>query len=341
MSQIDNIVNVSITRQTSQIDIRSFDIPLLLVKSDDESLSRVGVYTSADGVAEDFGVDSVAHNKAKKIFGQDVRPREIRVGVVRDGETYTEALHEVRLEDDTWYILTTDSHEKEDILALAETIQAMEKLYFASYSGDDALSNDTEDDVAPLLKDAGFFRTVVVFSENSDEQFPEDAWVGGQISKVVGSYTWEYKQLAGVTVSKNLTDSQISTLEEKGYNYYIRVKGASIMRRGKTVEGEWIDVIQTQDWIKARMQEQIFYRLVNLDKLPYTNSGVAMVQAEMHQVLTIGQNNGAIDTFSIQAPNVYDIPEMIRATRELGDFKFEARLQGAVSTVVIRGTLTV
>lgn len=340
MAQIDNIVYVTITRQTSQIDIRSFDIPLLLVKSDDVT-DRVGVYTSVEAVAEDFGVDSVAHNKAKKVFGQDIRPREIRIGVVKDGESYTEALQEVRMEDDTWYAITTDSHDPEDILALAETVQSMEKLYFTSYGGEDALDKSLDTDIGSVLKDAGFFRTIIIYSEDPDRQFPEDAWVGGQIPKVVGSYTWEYKQLAGVTVSKNLSDTNINVLENKGYNYYIRVKGASITRRGKTVEGEWIDVIQVQDWLKARMQEQIFYRMINKDKIPYTPAGVAMIEAEMHQVLTIAQANGAVDIYTIQVPNVYDIPEMIRATRELGDFKFEARLQGAVSTVTIRGVLTV
>ena len=35
MAQIDNIVQVTITRQTAQVDITSFDIPLLLVEMDD------------------------------------------------------------------------------------------------------------------------------------------------------------------------------------------------------------------------------------------------------------------------------------------------------------------
>ena len=59
----------------------------------------------------------------------------------------------------------------------------------------------------------------------------------------------------------------------------------------------------------------------------------------MRSVFAQGQANGAIDTYTLQSPNVYDIPEMIRVTRVLGDFKFTARLQGSVSKVIIRGNL--
>lgn len=97
--------------------------------------------------------------------------------------------------------------------------------------------------------------------------------------------------------------------------------------------------MQVQHWLKARLQEQIFYRLINTDKIPYTNTGAAMIEAEMRQVFAIAQANGAIDNYTLQVPNVYEIPEMQRAKRELGDFKFEARLAGAVSVVIIRGTL--
>lgn len=341
MAQIDRIVEVYISRKTAQIDIRAFDIPLLLVKYDGvKELKRVADYTSLEGVLEDFGVDSPAYKKVVKLLGGDVRPREFKIGIVKDGETYVQALNEVLAYDDSWYIVTTDTHEDDDILAMAEVIQAMEKLYFTSSSSADILDPNKEDDVASQLSDAGYDHTVILYSENADTQFPEDAWVGGQIAKVVGSYTWEYKKLAGVTVSRKLSDNDIATLENKGCNYYITVKGASITRRGKTSEGAWADELQISHWLKARLQEQIFYRLINSDKIPYTNVGAAMVEAEMRQVFAIAQANDAIDTYTLQVPNVYEIPEMQRAKRELGDFKFEARLAGAVSTVIIRGTLT-
>lgn len=66
-----------------------------------------------------------------------------------------------------------------------------------------------------------------------------------------------------------------------------------------------------------------------------------MIENEIFSVLTQAQANGAIDTFSITSPRVLAIPEMQRAARVMGDFKFTARLQGSVSIVKIQGVLTV
>lgn len=96
-------------------------------------------------------------------------------------------------------------------------------------------------DIAQRLKYKGMYRTIVLFSEMADEEFPECSWVGGQLPETVGSITWEYKQLPGTTRS-NLTETQINILEDRNYNYYIEVKGVNITRRGKSVgEGEWVD----------------------------------------------------------------------------------------------------
>lgn len=93
------------------------------------------------------------------------------------------------------------------------------------------------------------------------------------------------------------------------------------------------------DWLKSRLQEQIFFRLINVDKLPFSNEGVAQVEAEMRSVFAQAQANGAIDNYTLQVPNVYDIPEMVRVTRVLGGFKFSARLQGHISQIRIVGEL--
>lgn len=93
------------------------------------------------------------------------------------------------------------------------------------------------------------------------------------------------------------------------------------------------------DWIYARLQEQIFYRLVNTRKIPYTEAGATMIENEIRSVLTQAQANGGIDTFTVTSPRVLSIPEIQRAAREMGVFKFVARLQGAVSIVRIEGVV--
>ena len=87
------------------------------------------------------------------------------------------------------------------------------------------------------------------------------------------------------------------------------------------------------------MQEQIFFRLVNRKKIPYTSAGFAIIESEVRSVLDQATTNGGIDTYSVYVPQVLSIPENVRAQRILDHISFEARVAGAVSTVIIRGVV--
>ena len=98
------------------------------------------------------------------------------------------------------------------------------------------------------------------------------------------------------------------------------------------------------DWLQARIQESVFYRLINRKKIPMTRAGAALIESEIRAVLGTGVANGLIadDTpFTVVSPDPLAIPEQERAARRLGDFTFAARLSGAVQYVTIRGIVTV
>lgn len=345
MAQIDNIVEVTIDRQTSQIDVQSFDIPLLLVgiSENEFGADRVRTYTGLEEVAEDLGTNHSGYKMAQKLLSGNLRVRTFKIGKVdlsvSANESYLSALLEVNEVDDTWYALMADDHSDATIEQLAETIQAMRKVYLTSTSSADALSAGVSSDIGSKLFSMKLDRTIISYHPQADSQYPECRWAGEQLAYVPGSNSWEYKQLTGVDEVK-LSSTQIKTLENKGYNYYIRVKGVPVTRRGKTSGNSWIDEIIFVDWLYARLQEQIFFRLVNLPKIPYTDVGVTIIENEIRSVLTQGQENGGIDKFEVISPRVLAIPEMQRAQRILGDFKFNARLQGAVSIVTIRGVVS-
>jgi hypothetical protein len=348
MAQIDRIVQVYITRQTAQVSMASFDIPLILVEINTDTIQfpeRVRTYTDLSEVADDFGTTHPAYLMAVKLLGGDIRPAQFKIGKVATNstatETYPVALQAVLEADDTWYALLAANHADAVIEALAEVIQANRKMYFTSTSSAKAIDALETTDIGNVLKAAGYDRTVVMYSATADSDFPEAAWVGTQINEVPGSNSWEYKKLAGVTVS-NLRSTNITVLEQKGYNYYIQVKGANITRKGVTAQGEWIDTMIFIDWLHARLQEQIFFRLINRKKIPYTRTGATIIENEIRSVLSQGVNNGGIadDTpVVVRSPDPLNIPEVVRATRVMGDFQFEVRLAGAISSVIVRGTV--
>lgn len=259
MSQIDRIVQVDITRGTQQIDIASFDIPLILTRVNlDETpmVQRVQTFTSLEGVGEVFGIESNAYTVASKLLSGDIRPSEFKIAYVgqtpaeEEGdpdilETYAEALQAAILEDNEWYALLADTHLDGDILAMAAIIQAQRKMYFTSSNSSQILDASFSEDIGSVLKDSGYTRTALIYSQDADN-FPEAAWVGSQLPEIPGSNTWEYKRLSGVQVS-TLTDTQINTLENKNVNYFIRIKGAAVTRKGVVGEGAWIDEINEEN----------------------------------------------------------------------------------------------
>ena len=67
-----------------------------------------------------------------------------------------------------------------------------------------------------------------------------------------------------------------------------------------------------------------------------------MIENEIRSVLSQGVQNGGIadDTpYTVIAPDPLAIPQMTRTARIADGFRFEARLAGAVSVVIVRGNV--
>lgn len=80
MSELDQIVQIQINRETTAIATASFQIPLVLATFTNFS-ERVRVYTDFDAVTDDFSPTSNVYKIASNLFGQDgVRPPYILVG---------------------------------------------------------------------------------------------------------------------------------------------------------------------------------------------------------------------------------------------------------------------
>lgn len=343
MSDIDKIVEVYISRETTQIETASFDIPLVAVTAaDDEAVTeRVLTFTNAADVGEEFGTTSSAYIMAQKLFGQELKPTEIKVGIKLSTETWTQALTAIDAIDDSWYILVAETHVAADQQLIAAYIETLRKMYFTS-SADTAMPTSATTDIASVLGNLGYDRTVVIYHPNANTEFPEAAWVGSQIVEVPGSNTWMFKSVAGVSGVK-LTGTQRSFLEAKNVNYYSSIAGVNIFQNGETVGNSWIDEVIFVDWLYARLQEQVFFRLINRRKIPYTRRGFAIIEAEIRSVLSQGVANGGIadDTpYTVISPDPLAIPEIQRNQRIAGDWTFTARLAGAVHHVIIRGTVS-
>lgn len=246
----------------------------------------------------------------------------------------------------SWYALISTDRTQATVKSIADWVEARIKL-FGTASSDPAIINipagtDTNS-IAAVLNQAGYVRTFVMYHQDADFDYPEAAWFGRVLPLEPGSETWKFKSLSTISYS-NLTTTQSNNALNKKANVYEFIAGVGITENGTVAQGEYIDIIRGIDWLTARIQEFVFSALVNVPKVPYTNAGIAVIQAQVLRALELGISNQFISDNPapiVTVPLAQDVPPADKANRILRNVRFQATLSGAIHAVVIRGNLSV
>lgn len=421
-NKLDQVVSITITRQTQGVTARGFGIPNIL----GESMKldrRLRSYANISEVEDDFAITDVEYKMAEIAFSQEISPPTITiskkvnvsagstvvsatqisgvtvnfeitghnlevgstlttvgftpatyngsfiiteiidvdnvkcdllsdpagdatvVGTYGASETWAEAIQSVFDFDSSWYELNITSNAKADIKDAAAKIESLGLLFGARTSDLDNLDSVITTSVMAELKALNFDRTFTTYNADSANKYIDIAWASRLLPTEPGSANWAYNDLIGV-VADNLKSAESSSVFANNGNTYEIKAGINTTRFGTVASGEFIDVIRGSDWVKARIQERIFLELSNLDKIPYTNKGAAIVENLIREVLNLGADNGFIATdsennaiFTITIPLVEDVSITKKADRILPDIEFVATLASAINKVEIQGVL--
>lgn len=328
-------VSVTITRQTAAVSQKGFGMPLIL------STEKVAAYKEYAGdealatIGTDYGATSETYKLAASILGQAPRPETIAVhGFLYGGiapADLSSQLNTLQLEHNDWFYLTSTEQGDAEITELSTWVKAQEKLYFAST-------------INTALAAALQNQNAVILVHDKPEQYPAEAWVGYGAPQAIGSFTWTFKTLNGITPA--LYDvTTIATIEDNNASAYIKEGGVNITSKGVTTSGDYIDIMQSQYYIKARMIENVFGLLARSPKVPFTDSGISLVVAEVEKTLKDAFNNGIIadedgkPLFEVSAPTRSEVSVNDKANRTLPDVNWTATIAGAVESVKINGVL--
>lgn len=248
------------------------------------------------------------------------------------------------VDPDGWYALILDSNSEAEILAAAAWIEARKKIFLCNTSDTEVVDNVVTNDVMSDLQSFAYARTAIIYSQARLLNWTGAAWAGNRLPSDPGSSTWAFKTLASVQVDSALTGGQVAVIESKGGNVYRTIAGVNVTTFGITASGEYIDVTRFIDWLDARIKERIFGVLINNPKVPYTDTGVdlmrAQVLAQLQQGIAVG-GLAADPAPTVTAPLVADIDPSDKAARILPDINFQATLAGAIHKLVISGVLSV
>ncbi len=250
-------------------------------------------------------------------------------------------LDAIKLEDPDFYGIVSTSRGNPEITVIAAWAEAQEKLFFFSTNQTTGKSATTGN-IGKTLKDLSYARSAGMWNDNWRD-FPEAAFSGRLLPYDPGSETWKFKTLSGATVD-SFTETELGNMRSNNLNHYFTLAGRNITAEGKVASGEFIDVVRFRDWVKARIQERVFGLLASEIKVPFTDIGAAMVQAQVESVMQDGLEAGGIAPDPkpvVSVPLVSEVSAQDKSDRNLPDVTFTFTLAGAIHATEVSGTISV
>lgn len=232
--------------------------------------------------------------------------------------------------------------EHANIATIAAFIETTDKLLFVHV---DSSKEDAKTTLETLYNSVKTYeRTVIVYHSNA---LAPAAIVGATAGLAAGGFTYKNIKIKGIE-ALDLSASEIEAIHEKGAITIVEKVGDIVTSEGITASGQFIDIVDSKDYIVQNISYNTQKVFNNNKKVPYTNAGIAMLEAATFAALKDGYNNGMIadnadgspaynTSFALRA----DTTEADRASRHYpyGTFTFE--LAGAVHTCVVNGTISV
>lgn len=148
-------------------------------------------------------------------------------------------------------------------------------------------------------KEQNLRNTLCVFdaSENGDEH-PEisilarAATVNFNVANSV--LVLAFKQGPGIKTA-DLSSGQLAALRSYNGNAFIKVGDNTLFMDGKMADGTWFDTVQGVEWLSQKIRNNVFNLFyTSTTKIPWTETGVAMVNQQVTLALQLAVTNGLI-----------------------------------------------
>lgn len=317
-----------------------FGIPLVLCSKGTTAKAYTECSTLTE-VATLCGSESDSYKIAQLIWKQENAPSKIAFYTSASGAKT--AIAEVIDKDWRQLIVVIGSGDTDAIDGIAEYIETTtDKMYFVTVKSSEELASVKGND-----------RTVAFYydlkkSEDYVEPYAVAALVGETAGREAGSFTYKNIILKGLE-PLNKTDSEVSEIHTGGGITLLLKAGDIVTSEGKNSNGEYVDIIDSKDWIIQQIGYQSQKLLNNSAKLPYSDAGIAALESVVKNVLQEAFTNGVIATDEDGITPLYEVDFKKRSEMSATDRKnrvynggnFNFTLAGAIHEATINGELII
>jgi hypothetical protein len=336
-------INVSITDATQLVSEAGFGLPLIVGTAAAHAYEEYDISSNLTAVVADYADTTEVYKIAAAIAGQSPRPQKLAIFGLDISSSSTKpadvtaALNTLITTNNNWYRLLLEDKTEAVIAAVSTWAENNNKMFYTEFANTTFTTDFSSKN-----------RTVLGYKENTDRL--DAAIVGYASSRIPGSFTFKFKNLAGMTADA-ITPTELTAIQTKKMNSYfkkfeVQGLGNAQLDGGWVASGKFIDQIESRDWIKFRIEQEIATLLTSTAKIPYTNAGIQQIVTAISAALTDATANGIIATnddgsaaYVVAYKTVSEIPTADRTARKVTGITFSYVEAGAIHETTVTGAV--
>lgn len=306
----------------------AFGYPLILAEGESE-IAYTECKSLEDVVNAGYEAQTNTYKAAAIMFQQNNPPATIAVMTAATGDS-ADALAEVAAKG--WrQLVTVGITDTSDIVTYITT--TTDKMFFTTVTASGGLSALGDSD-----RVIGFVHA---------NPLAVAALVGEAAGREVGSFTYKNLILKGIE-PEDLSDAEITAITTANGIAFVTKAGDNVTTEGKAMSGEYIDIVDSKDYVISNLEYQTQKMLNTMGKIPYDNNGIAVLESAAVNVMNDAYNKGIIATnedgtpgYSVDYATREETDESDRAARKYLGGHFSFKLAGAVHEVEITGEIEI
>lgn len=305
---------------------------ILLRKIDKATGAVYREYRDVDAVAVDYGENSPIYQRAQTYFAQDNHSDRVAVLDYDPSKAYD--VLKAFWGFNWTFAVQVPATITEDTISLSNIFEANKDHMLV------VQSNDVTD------FDKFFGQNYTIGVKHDTKEFMDVALVGAVATLTVGSITWKFKNLNGITPDI-LTTTELSAIHRTKAFAYVEVNGVGETSEGTTMSGEYIDTIHGIIWVSTNMESSLENFLQANGKVSYDTVGITQISGIATQVMEQAYAQGIILTDELTGKGDYTVTTTPRSeqsqddlsARHYGGLSFTYHASGAIHTINVHGVV--